>query len=261
MVTNNIKQIQYNVGRLNKLVAVLGSEKDTDEHRTKLRQLVDTTRDLAKDTADAFKKFATAAGSQDARSRIVQDKLRTDFELWLKEFREASRLSAIKERESAPRPAAADDATLFKGIGSGAGAGLAAGSGTGYDDDDGATERARLAEARRMEFEQLEQRREMERALIAERDQGIRKIESTVLTVNEIFTDLAQLVEEQGHMVDNIEANIVSTESNVKAGTQELRKASDYQKKSRTKLCWLLLCVVVLAAGIGVAIWWFTGKH
>lgn len=189
----------------------------------------------------------------------MQDKLRTDFELWLKEFREASRLSAIKERESAPRAAAADDATLFKGIGSAAGAGL----GSAYaaptaDDDDGALERARLAEARRQEFEQIEQRREMERALIEERDQGIRKIESTVLTVNEIFTDLAQLVEEQGHMIDNIEANIVSTESNVKQGTQELRKASDYQKKSRTKLCWLLLCVIVLAAGIGVTIWWFT---
>jgi syntaxin 7 len=248
---------------LNKLVAILGTEKDTDEHRSKLRQLVDTTRDLAKDTADAFKKFATAPGSQDARSRIVQDKLRTDFELWLKEFREASRLSAIKERESAPRAAASDDATVFKGIGSAAGAGLAAGVPGAYnsEEDEAAMERARLAEARRQEFEQLEQRREMERALIAERDQGIRKIESTVLTVNEIFTDLAQLVEEQGHMVDNIEANIVSTESNVKQGTQELRKASDYQKKSRTKLCWLLLCVVVLATGLGVAIWWFTGKH
>jgi syntaxin 7 len=172
-------------------------------------------------------------------------------------------LSAAKERESAPRAPAADDATIFKGIGSGPGAGLAAGGGGAFanDEDDAAAERARIAEARRQEFEQLEQRRELERALIEERDQGIRKIESTVLTVNEIFTDLAQLVEEQGHMVDNIEANIVSTESNVKQGTTELRKASEYQKKSRTKLCWLLLCVIILAAGIGVTVWWFAGKH
>lgn len=97
---------------MNKLVAILGTDKDTDEHRTKLhvssshthkktfslfsilmisllfsRQLVDSTRDLAKDTADVFKKIASSPNS-DSRARIVQDKLRTDFELWLKEFRE-----------------------------------------------------------------------------------------------------------------------------------------------------------------------------
>ena len=51
--------------------------------------------------------------------------------------------------------------------------------------------------------------------MIEERDKGIREIETAVLTVNDIFTDLAGLVEEQGHMIDNIENNIVSTESQV----------------------------------------------
>eukprot|EP01108_Squamamoeba_japonica_P005068 TRINITY_DN3963_c0_g1_i2.p1 TRINITY_DN3963_c0_g1~~TRINITY_DN3963_c0_g1_i2.p1 ORF type:complete len:135 (-),score=50.00 TRINITY_DN3963_c0_g1_i2:73-477(-) len=114
--------------------------------------------------------------------------------------------------------------------------------------EEAALERARAADMRRQEFEQLEQQRELERSMIEERDKGIREIETAVLTVNDIFTDLAGLVEEQGHMIDNIENNIVSTESQVQQGTTELRSASNYQKKSRKKLCYLLLCVVLLCA-------------
>lgn len=56
----------------------------------------------------------------------------------------------------------------------------------------------------------------------------------------------AALVEEQGDMIDNIESNVASTEQNTKEGTAELRKANEYQKSSRKKLCWLLLCIVIL---------------
>ena len=71
------------------------------------------------------------------------------------------------------------------------------------EQEEAALERARAADQRRQEFEQLEQQREFERAMIEERDQGIREIESAVVTVNEIFTDLASLVEEQGEMIGN----------------------------------------------------------
>jgi hypothetical protein len=67
----------------------------------------------------------------------VQDKLRKDFELWLREFQEVSKLSVAKgicfvvlmpeirylkplrlilERESNPRPS--DDTSVFRGLGS-----------------------------------------------------------------------------------------------------------------------------------------------
>ena len=36
VVTNNVKQIQFNVGRLNKMVQLIGTDKDTEEHRNKL---------------------------------------------------------------------------------------------------------------------------------------------------------------------------------------------------------------------------------
>lgn len=56
--------------------------------------------------------------------------------------------------------------------------------------EEAALEQQRIAEERRAKFQQLEQQRELERALIEERDKGIRDIEASVVTVNEIFQDL-----------------------------------------------------------------------
>ena len=105
------------------------------------------------------------------------------------------------------------------------------------------------------------------------------------MQVNEIFADLATLVEEQGDMIgidsllyiysilflscvvvivvdmsslylflDSIEANIVHTEEKVSQGTTELRKASDYQKSARNKLCYLLLCILILGGVVAALI-------
>jgi hypothetical protein len=87
----------------------------------------------------------------------------------------------------------------------------------------------------------------LQRDLAAERDAGVREVEAAVLEVNEIFTDLATLVNEQQPLIDTIEGNITETGGNVETGLAEIRKAETYQKKSRTKMCWLLLCVLILA--------------
>jgi syntaxin 7 len=140
-------------------------------------------------------------------------------------------------------------------------------------------EAQRIAEERRTKFQQLEQQREIERALIEERDKGIRDIEASVVTVNEIFQDLATLVEEQGEMIgacalvlkrlvisqsratENIESNIQKTDVNTKEGVAELRKANSYQKSSRTKLCILLLCIVLLCGAVAGGYFLFKPKE
>lgn len=48
---------------------------------------------------------------------------------------------------------------------------------------------------------QLENEREFNDALIHDREMGIKQIETAVMEVNEIFTDLASLVHEQGFMI------------------------------------------------------------
>ena len=48
---------------------------------------------------------------------------------------------------------------------------------------------------------QIENEREFNDALIQDREMGIKQIETSIAEVNEIFTDLANLVHEQGFQI------------------------------------------------------------
>lgn len=48
---------------------------------------------------------------------------------------------------------------------------------------------------------QIENEREFNDAMMQDREDGIKQIESTIMEVNGIFTDLAQIVHEQGYMI------------------------------------------------------------
>lgn len=52
---------------------------------------------------------------------------------------------------------------------------------------------------------------EVHSEMIAQRDEQMQQIESTMLEVNDIYRDLANLVHEQGDMLDSIEGNMVRT--------------------------------------------------
>eukprot|EP00976_Prorocentrum_cordatum_P004876 96040-Prorocentrum_minimum.AAC.2 len=92
-------------------------------------------------------------------------------------------------------------------------------------------------------------------AMIMEREQGISEIHEQIQEVNEIFQDLAILVNDQGAMLGSqltccilqalstydIEANIVRTAYKTKDAAQELKKADRSQRRSRNKVCFLFL--------------------
>jgi len=56
------------------------------------------------------------------------------------------------------------------------------------------------------------------------------------------------LVNEQGVMVDNIEANITSSVVATDEGVVELQGAEEYQKKARKKACILAIIISVIVA-------------
>ncbi|KAK7486647.1 hypothetical protein BaRGS_00022048, partial [Batillaria attramentaria] len=66
-------------------------------------------------------------------------------------------------------------------------------------------------------------------ALLREREERIRQLESDVLDVNEIFRDLGAMISEQGEVLNDIEANVERAYSNVETGNEQLVKAADYQ--------------------------------
>ena len=92
-------------------------------------------------------------------------------------------------------------------------------------------------------------------ALLQEREERIRQLESDILDVNEIFRDLGALVHEQGDVIDTIEANVEQTHGNVEAGNEQLVSASRYQRKARKKMCILAVVLVVIAGVLALIIY------
>eukprot|EP00930_Biecheleria_cincta_P059275 TRINITY_DN45022_c0_g1_i1.p1 TRINITY_DN45022_c0_g1~~TRINITY_DN45022_c0_g1_i1.p1 ORF type:complete len:359 (+),score=64.08 TRINITY_DN45022_c0_g1_i1:86-1162(+) len=79
-----------------------------------------------------------------------------------------------------------------------------------------------------------------------EREEGIRRIQSQVHEVNQIFRDLASIVQEQGHEIESIERTAESSCADTKQAASELRKAADRQRGSRERLCCMLTAAVIL---------------
>lgn len=98
---------------------------------------------------------------------------------------------------------------------------------------------------------------DFQESLIIERESEIRNIEQSVGELNELFRDVAHIVNEQGSQLDIIGENVQNVGSNTQGANSELRSASRYQKNARNKACCLLvilaviLVIIVLAATLG----------
>lgn len=67
---------------------------------------------------------------------------------------------------------------------------------------------------------------------IENRHKELLELESRIRDIHELFFQLALLVEEQGPMVDNIEANVCSTEDYVAKALTQIKQAVKYKKKN-----------------------------
>lgn len=83
-------------------------------------------------------------------------------------------------------------------------------------------------------------------AIIAERDQGIGNLARSVQEVADIYQDLALLVQEQGTQIDNIQTNIESAATQTERGVRELHRANKSQKKARSRMCIIALCILAI---------------
>jgi len=241
-IKENIKQMSTNVTSIQKSVTVLGTNRDGQDLRDRLAGTIETTKILARDTTAQLKQLSTHNQGSN-QNKMVHQKLTKDFSVWLGKFQEISKISAQKERTllppkqpQQPQQQNRQPDTFPQAHGN-------------YDDYHTETEKQSLLESsRKQQLLQLENEREFNDALIHDREMGIKQIESAVVEVNEIFTDLANLVHEQGFMIDNIESNIESTAVQTSAGVKELQAASKHQRSARSKLCILAIIIAIIAA-------------
>lgn len=74
-------------------------------------------------------------------------------------------------------------------------------------------------------------------AEIQERNRAVKDLEASLLELHQIFLDMAVLVEAQGEMLDNIEAQVGRAVDYVGGGTKALVEAKTFQKSKRKWCC------------------------
>lgn len=82
---------------------------------------------------------------------------------------------------------------------------------------------------------------------IQERHDTVKEIETKLLELQQIFLDLSVLVEAQGEILDNIEAQVAGAAEHVVTGTTHLRKARSLQKNTRKWTCIAIIIVLIIA--------------
>ncbi|KAL9241831.1 hypothetical protein vseg_015895 [Gypsophila vaccaria] len=229
-VAAGIFQINTAVSAFRRLVDVVGTSKDTPDHRLKLHNTRQRILQLVKDTSSKLKVLSDSAQTANvSQSKKVEDaKLARDFQTTLQEFQKVQQLAS--ERESTYMPSGPPAAGM-----------TSIGEETKQDSEG----QPFLLEQKRQELVLLDNEIVFNESIIEEREQGIKEIQGQIGEVNEIFKDLAVLVHEQGITIDDISSNIESSAAATSQGRQQLSKASK-SEKSGTARCWWVLAVAAI---------------
>lgn len=195
-----------------------------------LNTLVHASSAAATSTADG------ASAKEVQARRVTQQKLATDAKDAVKRFTEVAQAAAKAEARN-PLPPTAGSASGGSGGGVGTGFGKPGGA-AGRDAKDEAAILARLQEV------------DLSAALIDERDAAIDSIAVSVSEVNDVFKDIAMLVEEQGKTLERVDVNVGQAKDRTEAGVGHLTEASKLQSKYRRCLLILLAIVLLIAGGV-----------
>jgi t-SNARE complex subunit (syntaxin) len=143
---------------------------------------------------------------------MMRDRLTNDFSDVLRNFQVIQRTAAQKEKESVIRARAASRHS---------------------DDRDPSTlidlEQGSASMNQQQKQSQIQMEEEVDLEELRDREKSIRKIESDIVDVNQIFKDLATMIHAQGEVIDSIESNVETATIQVSEGATQITKARDYQ--------------------------------
>ncbi|XP_071723212.1 syntaxin-132-like [Rutidosis leptorrhynchoides] len=89
---------------------------------------------------------------------------------------------------------------------------------------------------------------------IQERHDAVIEIEKKLLDLQQIYLDMAVLVEAQGEILDNIESQVSNAVTSVQSGTTALQTAKKLQKNSRKWMCIAIIILLIIVAVIVVGV-------
>jgi len=228
-VTENINRLLTTHEQVQKFAQIVGTSNDSKRVREQLSGHISTATSLLKETQQTIKRLEsiTSTSSSDRKQKVK--KLATDFE---EKFNAPFKMLIQQAKERLELPLNAN---------------VKSKESTGYynhkQDEDSQESLLRQEEER---FQQLEDDSSFQDSIIKEREREIKDIQVQMIQVNEIFKDLAKLVEDQGEMIDNIQTNISNTSVNVEQAHEEVSEANKLGQSARRKYCYLALIVTII---------------
>lgn len=142
---------------------------------------------------------------------MLKEKLTSEFLESLKNFQVIQRTAAQKEKESIIRARAN---SVNRGV-------LSA--------DDSNLIDLQSPEGQQQQHQiNLQIEEDVDLDLLREREQSIKKIETDIVDVNQIFKDIAKIVHEHNEVIDSIEANVETATIHVNEGAQQIARAREY---------------------------------
>jgi t-SNARE complex subunit (syntaxin) len=80
-------------------------------------------------------------------------------------------------------------------------------------------------------------------------------LERAIQELHTLFVEMANLVEEQGDMVNRILDNVTNTEAYVEKAVEDVHAAARYQSSARRKKVWLFIFCLIGLAVVGLIIY------
>ncbi|KAF2100655.1 t-SNARE [Rhizodiscina lignyota] len=232
-LSDKLFSLTSNVSRLSSQVGLLGTKRETERVRERVRDLIDETSNSFKDIGEGLKRVSQWPDLGPSQ-RFTQGKLNREFQASLSEFQSLQRAALEKERASAAAARAALDEQ-----------GGEQSPSAGGQRQQQEQEQLRLASQDEVDFQE---------SLIIERESEIRNIEQSVGELNELFRDVAHMVHEQGEQLDIIAENVEGVRTDTRGADVELRTAARHQRNARNKACCLLLILAVVLTIIILAV-------
>ncbi|KAK4162183.1 syntaxin pep12 [Cladorrhinum sp. PSN259] len=235
---NKLFKLNGNNQRLSGEVGHLGTRRDTPRVRERVHELIEESRELFKQVGEGVKRIQ-AWEEVTPSQKYQQQKLSREFQSSLSEFQSLQRTALEKQKASVSAARATIDPTSDQGP---------------------PPQQSQLSSSpqllQQQELIRLAPQDEVDfqEALIIEREEEIRNIEQGVGDLNVLFQQVAQIVNEQGEVLDTIGNNVQNVLVDTRGADAELRSAARYQKNARSKACCLLLVLTVILTIVLLAV-------
>ncbi|KAI8996896.1 t-SNARE [Pilobolus umbonatus] len=245
-VTQKIAQqlfhINGNISHIERLVRMLGGNKDTIEMRNTLHDITMATQELVKATTHDIKSlsnyFHISHHKQSKQRRLEQQKLTKDFQTILSHFQTIQKQSMNKQREYVDK---VEGTSIMM-----------------QSRDEQEEVSAALMDSHRQQQQQqidtLNNEVDYNELLISERENEIENIEQGINDLNEVFRDMSMIVNEQESGIQSIYGNIVQIVNYTRQAGDELVVASNYQRRTRRSMCCFLLMITLICSIISFII-------